>query len=135
MNTYYVDTSKSPRTAIVQSSSISPINIPDVILGDNLLMSIRFLNNGNPETWNGDLNHNLKLVIGSYAAGAYATSSNWVASASYGYTGSLNLDTGSLTNVMGNNNNINATFELQVTDERNYLRTYVSQPIVIWNKI
>lgn len=133
----YVDNSKSPKVALVQSGSSNPIQVNDIVTGDQWQIGFRFVDGltGGIDTRLSGSQFLLRAAVGSYTSGIYSSSSLWTYSASI-WTGSLNLNNGVLTTAMVGKASLPAVFELQVGDTTTQTtRSYVSAPITILNQI
>lgn len=132
----YVDGTKSPKVALVQSGSSNPIQINDIVTGDQWTIGFRFVDStGGIDTRLSGSQFQLKAAVGSYSAGIYSSSSLWTYSASI-WTGSLNLNNTVLTSAISGKASLPAVFELQVGDTVTQVtRSYVSAPITILNQI
>jgi hypothetical protein len=132
----YVDGTKSPKVALVQSGSSNPIQVNDIVTGDQWQIGFKFIDaTGGIDTRISGSTFQLKAAVGSYTSGIYASSSLWTYSASI-WTGSLNLNNAVLTSAMVGKASIPAVFELQVGDTATQTtRSYVSAPITVLNQI
>jgi hypothetical protein len=135
MNSYtlFIDSAKSPRTALVQSASTNPIQMPDFVAGDKVAFSFFFTNNGLPDTTLNGTNITYKVALGTFAVGIYASSSLW-ATGSFGVTGSLDLSNGILTGSFNGADYVSAIIELEGSQSTGRT-TYLQTPVTIWNQL
>lgn len=132
----YIDTEKSPRNSLVRSDFVTPTQLNSFIAGDKIGMAIVFVNQSSIDTRiSGDSTYTITAAIGNYTSGILTSTSNFYASTSYGFTGSIDLSVGALTNSLSNLEYINSIFEIQATDSNGNKRTYLQSPVVIWNQV
>lgn len=138
INTLYIETSKSPRTALVTGvGSNKPVTqFQSFVSGDTINLKLFLLTSGviDPDI-SGQSDVFVKAGFGQYGGSTvYASSSNWYPSASAAYTGSINTNTTAMATAMIGNESITALFEMEVTSS-NSRRTYVQTPVQIFNEV
>lgn len=107
-----------PSEALVSSTTTTAAkSIGTVVSGDYLDYIIIPVDANGVSAIAGSSEVRLNVAIGRYDVGVMARSGNFYQSASYGWTGSLNTNTGSFTTVVTNNNEATyeASFEVQLT--------------------
>jgi hypothetical protein len=134
--TLYIDGTKSPKSSLVQSGSSNPIQLQDVVAGDQMALGFTFVDasNGVDGRISGS-EFSIKAAIGSYTSGIYASSSLWTYSSSI-WTGSIDLNNSFMSSALSGKTSISAVFEVQVSDS-NYqtTRSYCQAPITVYQQI
>jgi hypothetical protein len=128
-----------PRSSLVYGTdNLAPKAAPRVVLGDTMQLHVYLLNSdGSTHEAAGNSNYLLTAAIGSYAAGKCAYTTNFYASAS-AFTGSMELNTVALSNLLNGADSIEALFEIQVISLATHsgsISTVVSTPIIVSNQL
>jgi hypothetical protein len=134
--------SQNPQTALVRSTTnTSPSTLGSWIAGDTQRFIVYLLDStGTSSSLSGDPNILVKCAVGGLGEIPYATSSNFKASGSNAWTGSINLDTGSLTAAIGTTDTVNTFFEVELvvtgsTFDSGSHYTVLQAPVVLRNQV
>jgi hypothetical protein len=134
----HIDTSKPAQSALVigVTNNTSTRLFGSVTIADQLPMVLRFVEANDYSDLNGDANLTWKVVLGQLGGTEYAQSTNWLPSASYGLTGSLSLNTTTLSASLEGEDSISAIFEVEGFNALSGLRKkYLQVPVTIWNQV
>ena len=135
-NLYLNENSDSPASAFVKSEEFpSPIDTIDLTFGDKPKFNIYIVNGaGGFATDSGAVGSTVKVGLGELAGTAVAFQDVWTLITD-GWTGTLELNTGNLKNLLGNDKTITLFLEIEVTDASSNIRTYGQQAITIHNQV
>jgi hypothetical protein len=136
--TLWVDTTKSPRIALVRGeTNQNPMQMNNLVVGDTLNLNLRMVANGSLDTsLNGLPNYTLKVGVGNFGGTAYASSSNWYCSSSWGYTGSFDITGSTLAAAMVGKESISTILEVEFFETGSSSRkTYLQAPITLYNEV
>jgi hypothetical protein len=136
-----VDSSAVNASLVRSRSNTTPVAYGSVVAGDTLQLVIVPINgDGTINSIAGDANYSLKVAIGGPGDGPLAMSTNFGISGSYGWTGSLNTDTGSLTTALGILDRVSSFFEVEITAgaavaDSGSRYTIAQLPMTIYNQV
>jgi hypothetical protein len=132
---------QNPSTALVKTPSVTaPVGFPTVVSGDTLHLVIVPVTNGAISTAAGDGEYSCSVAIGDLGeVPPYVFSTDFLPSASYGWTGSLNTNTASLLTPLGTTDEIKTFFEVQlvkvVEPDSGSVSTILQAPLTIRNQV
>jgi hypothetical protein len=131
----------SPTTALVKSpTTTSPVAFPSIVAGDTLHLVIIPVTNGATSSFAGSGEYSCSVALGGLGeVPPYVFSADFLPSASYGWTGSLNTDTGSLLTPLGTTDELKTFFEVQlvkvVEPNEGDVSTILQAPVTIRNQV
>jgi hypothetical protein len=133
----YVDTDKNPRNSLVRSiSNSTPKQIDPFVYGDTINTNVIFITNNVIDETVSNADTEVTTQIGDYGQSILCNGNNYLFSASYGFTGSIGVNTTELSQSLGTSKFINTVFAVKtlnlVTGE---YKTYLTTPLVIWNGV
>lgn len=133
----YVDTDKNPRNSLVRSiSNSTPKQIDPFVYGDTINTNVIFITNNVIDETVSNADTEVTTQIGDYGQSILCSGTNYLFSASYGFTGSIGVNTTELSQSLGTSKFINTVFAVKtlnlVTGE---YKTYLTTPLVIWNGV
>jgi streptogramin lyase len=111
-----VDADDPAEALVVDNNNLTAKSIGTIVAGDFLEYIITPTSLTGTSSLADSSSFNLQVGIGRYDVGVMARSSNFYTSQSYGWTGSLNTNTGSFTNVINASNadSYQANFEVVI---------------------
>jgi len=131
----------SPATALVKTPSVtSPVAFPTIVAGDTLHLVIIPVTNGAVSPFAGSGSYSCSVAIGDLGeTPPYVCSAEFLPSASYGWTGSVSTNTGSLLTPLGTTDEIRTYFEVQlvkvVEPDEGDVSTILQAPVTIRNQV
>jgi hypothetical protein len=126
---------------MVKTPSVtSPVAFPTIVAGDTLHLVIVPVTNGATSVSAGDGEYSCSVAIGDLGeVPPYVFSTDFLPSASYGWTGSFNTDTASLLTPLGTIDEIATYFEVQlvkvVEPDSGSVFTILQAPVTIRNQV
>jgi hypothetical protein len=131
----------SPTTALVKSpTTTSPVAFPTIVAGDTLHFVVVPVTNAATSSFAGSGDYSCSVALGDLGEEPpYVYSAEFLPSASYGWTGSLDTNTGSLLTPLGTKDEIRTYFEVQlvkvVEPNEGAVSTILQAPVTIKNQV
>ena len=131
--------SNTPVTALVRSAtSTSPVSMGTLVAGDTLHLVVIPVTGGETSSFNGSSDYECKVAVGNLGANPYAQATLDVV-AELGWSGSIDLGTGSLVTPLSTTKEISTNFEVQmlklVEPESGSHSTILQAPVVVRNQV